>query len=347
MEVNNNADPSHQVPTKTCSLKETILKVSITTKPHREPAWEVLEAKTPDSLECHICKTHHSLSEIQKYALLGEQAGAPTKCMKLDQKNCVARWIHPNFHFMVFRMAMKQSRLNQDCTELLKSLSYRSGVLMEGSQVKQIVATPDIIAGRLLMHIQTAYVVPPSHAMQSRLYLTSRNLLKCPHSRRYSVLNRQTAASIVNSYAKADTFKEGHQYIPPAVECDICSTKFQVSLQPYKGKGIMLFITKWLDLGNGLSPLESDISKVVGPNIYVNPLGRGQTSVPWVLKFENYLLKPWSQLSSEEMEEQFRVSGSVAVQRLRVRDTIYWRVWGHSFPFMHELHGKPLPYLCA
>jgi hypothetical protein len=343
MEVNNNDDSFHQDDTNTCFMKKTVLSISSDPNPRPEPAWEVLEARNPESLECHICQTHHPLSEIQKYAVLGKQAGAPTKCMKLDQKNCVARWIHPNFHFIVFRMAMKQLRLNQDCTELLKALSYRSGVLMEGSQVKRVTALPMVIGGRLLMRVQTAFVVPPHHKFESRMYLTGRNLLKCPHSRRYSFLNRSIAASIVALYAKADTFKEGHQYIPQGIECEICRTKFQVSLQRFEGKGIMLFLTKWLDLGNGLSPLESDISKVVGPSIYVPPLGWGQVSVPWQLRFEDYVLNPWSQLTSEELEEQFRVSESETVQKLRARDTLYWRFWGHRYPFLHELYGKQLP----
>ncbi|KAH8600650.1 hypothetical protein B0O99DRAFT_681527 [Bisporella sp. PMI_857] len=304
----------------------------------REPAWEVLEAQSPDYLACYQCKRHHPLSDIQKFALSNDQPSALTPCMKLDQKHRTAKFIHQDFHFTVFRMVMKQDRLKRDCTELLKLLSYRSGVLMDGSQVKQIIATPNIVEGRLLMRVQMAYVVPPTR--ESRLYLANKNHLKCPHSKRFSLNNRNLAWKIVNKFAALETLPEGRQEILSSVECNICFTKFQAGLQRFKGDGTMLFITKWQDLGTGLSPMESDIPRIVGPPLYIPFGGMGQRLISEPLQFEGQDLDPSSALTLKEREDQFRKSESKYAQKKRANDTLYWRWWGRQNLFPHEFAKK-------
>ncbi len=302
------------------------------------PAWEVLEAQSPDYLECYHCKRHHPLSDIQKFTPFKNQPLAPMACMKLDQKHRTAKFIHPDFHFTVFRMVMKQNRLKRDCTELLKLLSYRSGVLMDGSQVKQIIATASIVAGRLLMRVQTAYVVPPTR--ESRLYLANKNHLKCPHSQRYSPINIELAGEIVNKFAALETLPEGRQDILLTAACKICLTKFQVGLRRFEGEGTMLFITKWQDLGTGLSPLEADIPCVVGPPQCVPYRGMGQRLISDSLQFEGQDLDPSPALTSKEREAQVRESESKDVQAKRAKETFYWKWWGRQNFLPHEYAEK-------
>ena len=316
-----------------------VTKTEFTEAPEaREIAWEVLEAQSPEYLECYPCKRYHPLSDIQKFAPSIDQPFVLTPCMKLDQKYRTAKFIHSDLHLTVFRMVMKQDRLKRDCTELLKLLSYRSGVLMNGSQVKQILATPKIIEGRLLMSVQTAYVVPPTR--ESRLYLANKNHLKCPHSNRHSSNNRNLAWKIVNKFAALGKLPDGRQEILLSAECKICLTKFQVGLQRFEGEGTMLFITKWQDLGTGISPMESDIPCIVGPSLYVPRGGMGQRLILESLQFEDQDFDPLSTLTLKGREDQFRKSESRGVQAKRAKETFYWRWWGRQNLFPHEFAKK-------
>ena len=168
---------------------------------------------------------------------------------------------------------------------------------MDGSQVKQMIATLNIVKGRLMMRVQTAYVVPPVRTRESRLYLANKNHLKCPHSHSYSLNNRRLALKIVNKFETLETLPEGCQEVLLSSECAICFTKFYVGLRRFIGEGTMLFIMKVQHLGTGLSPMESDMPRVVGPKDFVPFQGMGQ----------RLLLEPL-QLRDEDLDPSFNLT---------------------------------------
>jgi hypothetical protein len=225
----------------------------------RKPPWEVLELEYPDHLECHYCQDLHPIDKIHEYAYLEARTKGP--CWKMNHRVRTATFIHPNFSFTVFRMAMKQYPQGKDCNKLLELLAYRSGAVMEGAQVKQVIATPKIIGERLLMRVQTAYVVPPKGP--SRKYLLNRNLLKCPHTDKWSLDNGDIAERLFQWFAALETVSGGCRE-QMRWQCNFCPTEVYFSLEQFEGQGVVLFITKWQDLGTGLSPLDSDLPPVVG-----------------------------------------------------------------------------------
>jgi hypothetical protein len=117
----------------------------------RKPAWKMLELENPDHLECHYCRELHPIDKIHEYTYLDAKAKGP--CWKINHQVRTANYIHPNFSLTVFRMVMKQYRQGKNCDKLLELLAYRSGAVMEGAQVKQVVATPKIVGERLLMRV--------------------------------------------------------------------------------------------------------------------------------------------------------------------------------------------------
>ena len=86
-----------------------------------KPPWEVLELENPDHLECYYCRDLHPIDKIHEYAYSEARMKGP--CWKMNCRVRTARFIHPNFSFTVFRMAMKQYRQGKDCNKLLELLA--------------------------------------------------------------------------------------------------------------------------------------------------------------------------------------------------------------------------------
>lgn len=219
----------------------------------RTPPWEVLELEHPNHVECYRCRVLHPTDKIHEYAYSKPRPKRDTswqhnlfspKCHKINREVRAEIYIHPNFCFTVFRMVMKQYRQGKDCEKLLNLLAYRSGVVMEGAQIKQVIATPKIVGERLLMRIQTACLVQPRGPSQT--YLITRNLLKCPHTDRWSRDNRILTEAFYQRFETLDIdpVSEDRQEHIMSCRCSFCPTEFHFGLQQFKGQGVVLFITK-------------------------------------------------------------------------------------------------------
>jgi hypothetical protein len=307
----------------------------------RTRPWEVLELEYPDQLECYYCRDLHPIDKIHEYAYLGAGTKGPSsqqhnhlkdKCWKMNHNVRTARFIHPNFSFTVFRMIMKRYRQRKDCNKLLEFLAYRSGAVMEGAQVKQVIATPKIVGDRLLMRLQTAYVISPKEP--SRMYLLTRNLLKCPHTNKRSRDNRDVTRRLFQRFVALETVSVGRQEHIMSCQCHFCPTEFYFSLERFEGQGVVLFITKWQDLGNGLSPLDSDLPPVVGRrrNICLTPRGKRLAYESPRDRFEGLApgedLQAVRALNYEERMDLFRKSDTRLAQLRRIWDSACWSMWG-------------------
>ena len=307
----------------------------------RTRPWEVLELEYPDQLECHYCQDLHLIDKIHEYASLGPGTKGSSsqqhnhlkdKCWKINHEVRTARFIHPKFSFTVFRMIMKRYRQGKDYNKLLEYLAYRSGAVREGAQVKQVVATPKIVNDRLLMRIQTAYIVQPKG--RSRKYLLRGNLLKCPHTSKSSYANIRVLRSLFQRFVALETVLVGRQEHIFSHQCHFCPTEFRFSLERFEGQGVVLFITKWQDLGTGLSPLDSDLPSVVGRrrNICINPRGKRLAYESPRDRFEG--LAPGEYLQSvltlnyEERRDLFRKNDSRLARFRRIWVSVCWPIRG-------------------
>jgi hypothetical protein len=303
-----------------------------------KPPWEVLELENPDHLECYYCRDLHPIDKIHEYAYSEARMKGP--CWKMNCRVRTARFIHPNFSFTVFRMVMKQYRQGKDCNKLLELLAYRSGAVMEGAQVKQVIATPKIVGERLLMRLQTAYVIPPKGPSQK--YLLNRNLLKCPHTDKWSLDNGDVTERLFQWFTALETVSGGTQeYV--SWQCNFCPTEFHFSLKQFEGQGVVLFITKWQDLGTGLSPLDSDLPPVVGRrrNIRMAEREGGDILAYESLRdrFEGLVFDEdlqASALNDEERKDLFRKSDSRLARFMRMGDSVCWSIWGWGQPYPYK-----------
>jgi hypothetical protein len=317
----------------------------------RTPPWEVLELEHPNHVECYRCQALHPTDKIQEYAYFKPRPKRDTswqhnlfspKCHKINREVRAEIYIHPNFCFTVFRMVMKQYRQGKDCEKLLNLLAYRSGIVMEGAQIKQVIATPKIVGERLLMRLQTAYLVHPRGPSQT--YLITGNLLKCPHTDRWSRDNRILTEALYQRFETLDTVPGDRQEHVMSCRCPFCPTEFHFGLQQFKGQGVVLFSTKWQDLGTGLSPLEADLPPIVSRHKSI-PVARSGEPLDYESsrhRFEGSApgegFRGVSALEEEEREELFRKNNSRRAKFMRINDAWCWSI--HGF-------GQYYPHGCA
>jgi len=315
----------------------------------RTPPWEVLELDYPNHVECYRCRALHPTDTIHEYAYINPRPKRDTswqhnlfspKCHKINREVRAEIYIHPNFCFTVFRMVMKEYRQGKDCEKLLNLLAYRSGVVMEGAQIKQVIGTPKIVGGRLLMRLQTTYLVQPGGASQT--YLITGNLLKCPHTDRWSRDNRSLTEALYERFETLDTVPEDRQEHVMSCRCPFCPTEFHFGLQQFKGQGVVLFSTKWQDLGTGLSPLEADLPPIVGRHKSI-PVARSGEPLDYESprhRFEGLVqgegFRTVSALESEEMEELFRKNNSRRAKFIRIKNSWGWHIHGYAQPYPHN-----------
>ncbi|KAH7317306.1 hypothetical protein BKA65DRAFT_570863 [Rhexocercosporidium sp. MPI-PUGE-AT-0058] len=311
-------------------------KLSETPSPRR-PCWEILELDHPDHLECYRCKKLHNISDVLAHPK------AWIKCRKGDQKLRVATFIHPDFDLTIFRMIMKRHRQGKGPENFMELLAYRGTSVLEDSHVSRFTAEPRIIDGRLLMRSEKTYVVAPADEA-AQCYLLKRNLLKCPHTSRWTPENITVTQSLHRRFATIDSMVAGRREHIMSYQCDFCLTEFDVSLQRFEGQGIVLFVVKWQDIGTGLSPLDDDLPPVVayydvtrtarkGPKPdYTSPRTRfeGTSSgdeALWALS---------AALACEQRRELFVLHSSWRAKLCRSKDRLFWPLSRSSQLFPHR-----------
>jgi len=286
----------------------------------KEPAWEVLELEYPDHIECYRCRGLHPVDEIHKYA----------KCSRSsDLRVRTAKFIHPNFSFAALRIIMKQYRQGKNCDKVLELLAYQSGPVIDGAQVKQDIATPRIVGGRLLMRLQTIYVVP-SEGFR-RTYLLKKNMVYCPHGHNYTPENKIVTKRLCQRFLAFEWVLVGYQEDVASWRCNYCPTEYRFSIAKFEGKRVVLIITKWLDLGTGLSPLDSDLPLVVGPprDIGYDPMGEILAYESPRARFEGAAPNKECQAVSTTIGYQERIKlfakyDSLRAQSKRVGESFRW-----------------------
>ena len=124
--------------------------------------------------------------------------------------------------------------------------------------------------------------------------------------------------------------------------CSFCPTEFHFGLQQFKGQGVLLFITKWQDLGTGLSPLEADLPPIVGrhksiriarsgePLDYESPRRRFEGLAP------GEGLPAVSALEEEERRELFGKNNSRKARFMRRHDSCCWFIHGSAQWYPHK-----------
>ncbi|TVY71491.1 hypothetical protein LSUE1_G008634 [Lachnellula suecica] len=157
------------------------------------------------------------------------------------------RWeIHFDFSSTVFRMAMKAHRLRRDTTTLLTLLSSQTNDAREG-YVEQRSIKVRIQNDSLLMRDQRVFMIPRSQQFP------------LPWDARFDICAHYNLETVQSLYEHgvhiphADEV-EGYENSEGILYCVFCHTEFRVDFKSYGAAGNALFVTRWMDLGDGRHP---------------------------------------------------------------------------------------------
>jgi hypothetical protein len=210
----------------------------------------------PDYVPCYHCRVLHLCTirysdhlptrPLYQYDL--------TPCDKAEVLGKVSKYIHKDFQFRTFQMAMKKYRLGLDHEIWLECLCRESTKCRIMQKFpSEFKADARIVDGSLLFRSQRVILIPPG--------LTIRNLDRCsfnicPHIR----LVAHGAEANIPETAECTT---NHQHAlqrcvrkSGIVPCTACPTEYNLSLEECGGFGVAAIITKWMDLGEGQTILD-------------------------------------------------------------------------------------------
>ncbi|PMD13454.1 hypothetical protein NA56DRAFT_694806 [Hyaloscypha hepaticicola] len=124
--------------------------------------------------------------------------------------------------------------------------------------------------------------------------------------------------------------------------CSFCPTEFHFSLQQFKGQGVVLFITKWQNLGTGLSPDEADLPPIVSRHESIR-IARSGVPLDYESPRRRYEgldpgegLRAASALEEEERREIFGKNDSRRARFMRRHDSGCWFIHGSAQWYPHK-----------
>jgi hypothetical protein len=177
-----------------------------------------------------------------------------TPCHKAEVLGKVSKYIHKDFQFRTFQMAMKKHRLGLDHELWLEFLCRESTTrrIMQKFP-SEFKADARIVDSSLLFRSQRVILIPPG--------LTIRNLDRCsfdicPHIR---LVAHGDEANLPEAAGCTMDHQHGLQRCvrkSGIVPCIACPTEYELSLEECGGFGVAAIITKWMDLGEGQTILD-------------------------------------------------------------------------------------------
>jgi hypothetical protein len=207
-----------------------------------------LDRDLPTHIVCPHCVQLHSISFAKKYHLLS-QADSGTSwpwlaCWHADYIRGLEKGIYAEFSSIIFRMTMKAYRQSHEMTQLLSLLSSGTKRSVEWGFVEQRTAAARIQDGSLLVREQRIFMVPSSQEIPLP-WCGGINI--CPHIR-FATMKSLHACGIQVPHANEI---EGYENRQGLIYCDHCYTEFRVDFKSYGKAGNAMFLTRWMDLGEG------------------------------------------------------------------------------------------------
>lgn len=222
----------------------------------------LLERELPGCIACYYCKKLHAINKAHRHLYSNRYyscAGDYSSCWIADSKLATYLYIHIDFSFTVFQMAMKLHRQGLDCSKLLSLLSYKTETHFQDGYVEQCTALTQIVAGSLFIREQRIFMIPPTQPIPIPWDL---HFVICPHFPFISIRTFDRYGDIIQT-AHWDEPKD-NQNGEGIIQCKYCLTEFRIDFKSFGGHGNAMFVTRWQDLGDGRSPLDHKWQSHVG-----------------------------------------------------------------------------------
>ncbi|OAF55485.2 hypothetical protein VC83_08376 [Pseudogymnoascus destructans] len=212
----------------------------------------LLERDLPAYIVCPECNKLHYMPFAERHLaseLYSSPSGDSLKCRIADSKGHYVGGIPGGFSSTIFRMAMKSHRQGKDTTTLLRLLSYRN---MDKYQIGFVelhtaearICDGSICDGSLFVREQKVFMIPPSEKTP------------LPWSGGFGICRHIALTEMSDLYwwgirvPQADEI-DGYENKQGIIYCQHCHTEFRVDFKSYGEAGNALFITQWMDLGQG------------------------------------------------------------------------------------------------
>jgi hypothetical protein len=217
----------------------------------------LLEQDLPDYILCYYCRRLHAMKKAHQYLYYKQQyidKGYFVPCCKVDFCTMIRIYIHPAISFTVFHMTMKLYRQGVDYSKLLRLLSYQSESETHSngsySTIEKHTASSKIVAGSLFIREQRKFMMPPT-----QLITFPENIILsiCRHIKFSSLgFYRHRDIMDIMRWRESQDYQNGNRLI----KCKYCFTEFRIDFKEFGKHGNAIYITKWQDLGHGLSHLD-------------------------------------------------------------------------------------------
>jgi hypothetical protein len=198
----------------------------------------LLALDLPNHVVCSSCKRLHDMQNLRRYNSATYSAGSTTyqydslrfpACVSQDRNNNT--WAITNlFGTTAFKMAIKRYHQQPECTKLLKIMSSKAAKTMEmGDYVRQFREECRVVQGCLIHRLQSVYI-----------------LRKCLSN---TPFRREPPSEIICPHIKFRTTE--HNIGSGVRRCQECRTEYRIDVKYYDGHGLVIFFTRWKDLGAG------------------------------------------------------------------------------------------------
>ncbi|KAH7360436.1 hypothetical protein BKA65DRAFT_493125 [Rhexocercosporidium sp. MPI-PUGE-AT-0058] len=207
-----------------------------------------LERDLPTHVACPYCVQLHPISIAEKYHPLSRTDSRPNRpwlaCCHMELTSGLAKGTYVEFSSIIFHMAMKAYRQSRETTQLLRLLSCETKKLLDWGFVEQRTAEARIQDGSLLLREQRVFMVPSSEAIPLP-WCGGINI--CPHIRFVTMRTLHVYGIQIPCASQIENFENRQGLIC----CNHCYTEFRVDFKSYGKAGNAMFLTRWMDLGEG------------------------------------------------------------------------------------------------
>lgn len=219
-----------------------------------------LERDLPTHVVCPSCVQLHPISSAEKYHLLLQAASTSRHelaCWHRDWTSQLKRGTYAEFSSIVFHMAMKAYRQSHQTTQLLKLLGCGNHKLVKQGFVECRTAEARIQDGSLLLREQRVFLVPSSAEIPLPW---CGGMVICPHIHFLTMPSLHKYGIQVPRASQIEKFENRQGLIC----CNHCHTEFRIDFKSYGKAGNAMFLTRWMDIGEGRNFNDYKFTKRLG-----------------------------------------------------------------------------------
>lgn len=309
---------------------------------YRESFLTTLTRDLPGHFFCHHCSRLHRRDDYSPPGPLWQpekRSSCPTSEIGDNLFSCLKA--HPiisryRFAFPHLQLAMKRFHHGPGHGVSTESLLFTEVQVSDDDDEEEKMTTMLSVEARicpkpasLCLRIQHWALI---NSTKRHMILSKTNFVKiCDH---ISIESSEISQLIESQLQPPRTVSESQGH-PDVLKCRHCNTDFEVAIKELGEQGLALVITKWLDLGSGLTP-EDTRWRFHLPRLTDPEIGKAGQAGDIRLRFESELGLSQDSLSSQN------ASYLIDKRYMSVMDRLKYDTWvlqgGKRLPFFHRLH---------